>query len=249
VKVFQTLDKRRGQISGRRWQRLGGLTGIVFSALLVATLFAPSEPDADEPTSTIAQAISEDRTAHVFFTYVGVIAAVLFLFFVAALWSLLRRAEPEAGASMVALMGGLGFSVMEIGRHGAFLALVEAADKEREPAAIRALLELDNTLFAGSVAALVAFHAGVALSVIPLRSLPAWLGWWAAALALLFTIALLGIFSEDYEGPLFGILLPIGLLAHLLWLLAASVLMLRRAGRADRDGGAEPARVPRTVER
>lgn len=128
--------------------------------------------------------------------------------------------------------------MIEIGRHGAFLALVEAADKGREPAAIRALLELDNTLFTGSVLFLVAFHAGVALSVLPLRSLPIWLGWWAAALALLFTIAALGIFSEDYEGPLFGVLLPLGLLAHLLWILAASVVMLRHAGPAVAHMGA-----------
>ncbi|MFN2469628.1 MAG: hypothetical protein ABR583_01270 [Gaiellaceae bacterium] len=221
-------------MSGRQWQRLGALAGFLFVALTFATIFAPSEPDAEEPTSTIAQAISDDRTAHVFFTYLGEIGAVVFLLFVAALWNILRRAESEAGASMVALMGGLGFSVIEIGRHGAFLALVEAADKGREQAAIRALLELDNTLFTGSVFFLVAFHAGVSLSVIPLRSLPIWLGWWAAALALLFAITALGIFSEDYDGPLFGVLLPLGLLAHLLWVLAAS-LMILRTGRADRD--------------
>lgn len=110
--------ERRGQISGRQWRRLGSPTGILFVALTVATIFAPSEPDADEPTARIAQAISDDRTAHVFFTYVGEMAAVLFLVFVAALWGMLRRAEPEAGASMVALMGGLGFSVIEIGRPG-----------------------------------------------------------------------------------------------------------------------------------
>lgn len=210
-----------------------------------ATIFAPSEPDADEPTSTIAQAISDNRTAHVVLTYIGQVGALLFLIFVAALWSMLRRAEPEAGASMVALMGGLGFSMMEIGRHGAFLALVEAADKEREEAAaIRALLELDSTLFTGSVFLMVVFHTGIALSAIPRRSLPVWLCWWAAALALLLTIALLGIFSEDYDStPLFGILLPLGLLATLLWVLAASVVMLRRAGRADPDaeaGGSRP---------
>jgi hypothetical protein len=144
---------------------------------------------------------------------------------------MLRRAE----ASMVALMGGLGFSVIEIGRHGAFLALVEAADKGREPAAIRALLELDNTLFTGSVAFLMVFHAGVALSLIPLRNLPTWLGWWAAALALLFAIALLGIFSDDYEGPLFGVVLPLALLGHLLWVLTVSAVMLRGAGRPPNE--------------
>jgi hypothetical protein len=134
---------------------------------------------------------------------------------------------------MLALLGGLAFSVIEIGRHGAFLALVEAADKGREAAATRALLELDNTLFTGSVVLLAVFHAGVALSGLPTRSLPVWLGWWAAALALLFALAMFGIFDDDYEGPLFGVLLPLGLLGHLLWVAAASVVMLRRSGRGD----------------
>jgi hypothetical protein len=218
---------KESEISSRTWERLGALTGFLFVALTVATLFEPEEPDADEPTMTIAQAISDDRTAHVFFTYLGVIGAVLFLVFLAALWSILKPAEP----SMVALMGGLGFTVIEVGRHGAFLGLVEAADKGREPAAIRALLELDNTLFTGSVILLAAFYAGVALSVVPLRSLPIWLGWWAAAQAALFAIAFLGVFSDDYEGPLFDIVLPLALLGHLLWVLTAGVLMLRHDDR------------------
>jgi Domain of unknown function (DUF4386) len=193
----------------------------------LATLFAPDEPDADEPTSTIAEAIADDRTAHVLFTYVGELGAAFFLVFAAALWTLLRRAEAEAGASIVALLGGLAFSVVEISRHAAFLALVEAADSEREAAAIRALLELDNTLFTGAVLLLAVFHAGVALAGLATRGLPVWLGWWAAALAALFALAMLGIFDDDYEGPLFGVLLPLGLLGHLLWVLAASLVMLR----------------------
>jgi hypothetical protein len=100
-----------------------------------------------------------------------------------------------------------------------------------KPAAIRALLELDNTLFTGSVILLAAFYAGVALSVVPLRSLPIWLGWWAAAQAALFAIAFLGVFSDDYEGPLFDIVLPLALLGHLLWVLTAGVLMLRHDDR------------------
>ncbi len=55
-------------MSARQWQRVGGLTGILFAALTVATIFEPSEPDADEPTSTIARALADDRTAHVLVT-------------------------------------------------------------------------------------------------------------------------------------------------------------------------------------
>lgn len=231
-------------MSGRRWQRLGGFTGLLWVVLTVATLFAPSEPDADEPISTIAAAISDDRTAHVLLTYLSQLAAVLFIVFVAAFWSMLRRKEPEVGASVVALVGGVVFSTIELARHGAFLALVEAADKGREPAAIRALLELDNTLFTGSICGILAFHLGVALSVIPLRSLPSWLGWWSAALALLFATALLGIFSDDYEGPLFGVLLPIALLGHLVWVIATSTVMLRRYNNRE-SIGSSPSAVTR----
>jgi cytochrome bd-type quinol oxidase subunit 2 len=226
-------------MSGNRWQRLGGLAGIVFVALFIANLFTPSTPDADDPSSGLAREIADDRTGHVFSVYLDGLSLVAFLIFLAALWSLLRRAEPEPGASLVALLGGLALSTIVLVSGGVYLALVEAADERREPAAIRALLELDSIIFIPAGFAIVALYAGIALSAIPTRSLPSWLGWSAAAFAVLFAVTLLGIFSRDDEGGPLGIAFFLGLLAQFLWILAAGVVMIRRTG--PRPGGTQRA--------
>jgi hypothetical protein len=74
------------------WERLGAVSGIVFFAAVVASFFTPETPDADDPTAEIARSIADDRTAHLVSVYLQGIASLLFLVFVGALWSRLRRA-------------------------------------------------------------------------------------------------------------------------------------------------------------
>jgi hypothetical protein len=61
----------------------------------------------------------------------------LFIVFVGALWSRLRRAEAERGPSIVVALGGVRSAVIILVSSGVFLALIEAADEGREPAALR----------------------------------------------------------------------------------------------------------------
>jgi hypothetical protein len=215
-------------MSASQWQRIGGIAGLVFVALSLGNLFTPSTPDADDSSSTLAQAIADDRTGHIMSVYLDGLGMVAFLAFLASLWGLLRRAEPEAGPSLLALLGGLTLSGIVLVSSGVYLALVEAADEGREPAAIRALFELDSFIFIPAGFALVALYAGIALSAIPTRSLPAWLGWSAAAFAVLFAVTQVGVFSDDEEGGPLGIVFFMGLLAQFLWVIAASVVMIGR---------------------
>jgi hypothetical protein len=219
-------------MSGVQWRRIGGIAGLVFVALFVGNLFTPSTPDVDDPSSTLASEIAGDRTGHVMSVYLDGLGAVAFLIFLAALYSLLRRAEPELGPSLVALLGGVALSAVLFVSGGVYLALVEAADEGREPSAIRALLELDSIIFIPAGFALVALYAGIALSSIPTRSLPGWLGWSAAVFAAFFAVTMLGLFSDDEEGGALGIAFFLGLLAQFLWVVAASVVMIGRARTA-----------------
>jgi ABC-type uncharacterized transport system permease subunit len=70
----------------------------------------------------------------------------------------------------------------------------------------------------------------VALSWLRTGSLPSWLGWIAAALAVVFVVALLASSAKTTRArDLF-----IGLLVNfLLWILATSILMLRASQRAE----------------
>jgi Domain of unknown function (DUF4386) len=217
----------------RDWERLGAVSGILFFVAVLGSFFTPETPDADDPTAEIARSIADDRTAHLLSVYLQGIASLLFLVFVGALWSRLRRAEPDRGPSILAALGGVGSALIILVSSGGFLALIEAADEGREPAAVRALFELDEIVFIVIGWTSAAFYAGVALSSLSTRSLPRWLGWTAAALAVVFVVGFLGVFSESDEGGVLGVIFFIGLLFNFLWILATSILMLRASPRAE----------------
>jgi hypothetical protein len=210
-----------------RFERIGAACGVVFFILVVASFFTPDTPDADDPTPEIVSSIADDRSAHLFSAYVTFLASLFFLGFVAALWSRLRAAEPERGPSVLVLLGGLGSTLMILVANGVFLALIEAADEAREPEAVRALFELDEIMFIGIGITSAAFYAGAALSASQTGSLPAWLSYVATALAVLFPVALLAVFSESDDGGVLGGIFFIGILVNFLWILATSILMLR----------------------
>jgi hypothetical protein len=153
---------------------------------------------------------------------------------VAALWSRLRRAEADFGPAILVALGGIGTAVIILVESGVFLALIEAADEGREPAAVRALFELDEIIFIVIGWTSAAFYAGVALSSLATGSLPRALGWIAAALAAVFVVCFLGVFSQADEGGVLGGIFFIGILVNFLWILATSIVMLRtKAGAAE----------------
>jgi hypothetical protein len=226
-------------MTGTRWQRIGGIAGLVFVVLFLGNLFTPSTPDGDDATSTFASTIADDRTGHILSIYLEGLGMVFFLAFLASLYGLLRRAEPEGGPSLLALLGGLVLSGIVLVSSGVYYALVEASDEGREPAALRALFELDNFIFLPAGFAFVALYAGIGLSSLSTRSLPAWLGWSAAAFAAVFAVSMLGLFSDNDDGGVLGIVFFMALLAQFLWVVAASIVMLGR-GRPERSVSREP---------
>ena len=231
------------------WERIAATSGILFVVVLVASFFTPETPDADDPTAEIVETVADDRSGLLTGAYLGSLAALLFLIFTAGLWTSLRRREPEPGPSVLVLLGGLGSSLIVLIANAATVALVYAADEGREPEAVRALFELDESLFLGVAMTSAAFYGGVALSALATRSLPAWLAWLAAALAIAFPVALLGIFSEDEEGGVLGGIFFAAFLVNVVWILAASIVLLTRREAAPRDlapaaGGGPTAQRP-----
>jgi hypothetical protein len=225
----------------RDWERVGAVSGILFFVVVIASFFTPEIPDADDPTAEIARSIADDRTAHLLGVYLGGLATLFFLVFVGALWSRLRRAETDRGPSILVALGGVGSAVMILVANGILLALIEAADESREPAAVRALFELDQIVFIGIGWTSAAFYVGAALSSLATRSLPRWLGWIAAALAVLFVVTFLGVFSGNDEGGVLGAIFFAGILVNFLWILATSIVMLRTSPAAA-GVGAPPSR-------
>jgi hypothetical protein len=236
-------------MSGRNWERIAAIFGILFFVTVLVNFGTPETPDVDDPTAKIVGEIADDRDGHVLSVYLLFLGALFFLVFVGGLWSRLRRAELEPGASVLVVLGGLGTALVVLVAGTVYLSVVDAADAGREPAAVRALFELDETVFTTLGIPSSAFYAGIALSALGTRSLPAWLGWIAAALAVLFPITLLGIFSESDEGGVLGGVFFGAFIVNFLWILAASIVMLMREGtpsaeRSTRVGAPAPPPPP-----
>jgi hypothetical protein len=209
------------------WQRIGGVAGILFFVAVVASFFTPETPDGDDATAEIASSIADDRSAHLVTAYLQGLASLLFVVFVGALWSRLRRAEDQPGPSVLVALGGLGSAIVILVSSGIFLALIDAAHEGREPAAVRALFELDEIVFMVIAWTSAAFYAGAALSSLAAGSLPRWLAWLAALLAAVFVLAFLSIFSEDDEGGVLGGIFFVAILVNFIWILATSIVLLR----------------------
>jgi hypothetical protein len=212
------------------WQRIGAIAGILFFVAVAASFFTPETPDADDTTAAILSSIADDRSGHLVTAYLQGIASFLFIVFVGALWSRLRRAEAEPGPSVLVALGGLGSAIVILVSSGILLALIDAAHERREPEAVRALFELDEIVFLVLGWTSAAFYAGAALSSLATGSLPRWLGWLAALLAAVFVVAFLGIFSEDDEGGVLGGIFFVAILVNFIWILAASLMLLREQG-------------------
>jgi hypothetical protein len=225
--AWSGLTGKELNMGSARLERIGAVAGILFFVAVVANFLTPETPDADDPNVTIVQELADDRTGHIASVYLNGLAAIFFVLFAAGLWALLRRAETERGASVLVLLGGVASSAVILVAGTVYYALVNAADDARGPVAVRALFELQETVFLAVGWTLAIFYAGAALSSLGARSLPAWLTWPAALLAVLFPICLLGLFSEEDEGGVLGGIFFIALVVNFLWILAASIVMFR----------------------
>lgn len=215
-------------MAGRTWERLAGLAGLVFFGLIVATFFTPSTPDIGVADSAIGPAVAGEWKGLAGGVYVLGAAAASLVVFASGLWSRLRRAEGEvAGASAVALAGAVMLATLMLVSAGVSLTLASAAREGRDAAALRALFELDNTLFVASGFAFALFLLGAAISTIATRALPAWLGWVAAILCAGFLVGSLGVLSGDAEGGVLGIVFWITLMASVVWVLLSAIALLR----------------------
>jgi hypothetical protein len=217
----------------REWDRIAGVAGLVFIALFIASFFTPETPSATDPVDQIAAALIDDRTGHQWSLFFGFIADIAVFVLLAGLWSRLRRWEGPAGLP-TALFGLAAAAFMSaiLVSEGLYLALVQFAG-EIDAASLAVLAALDNTVGAVVLPAGAAMFLGLAAAIVSTRAFPAWLGWLAAVTAVLLVVSLTGVFegAGDEDEGFVGIVGFAGFILLLVWFLAASILLLMRAGR------------------
>ncbi|MGY1741458.1 MULTISPECIES: DUF4386 family protein [unclassified Blastococcus] len=215
------------------WDLVAAVAGLAFVVLVVASFFTPEVPTADDGGAAIAADIAADRTGHQWSLLLGFLADVAFLVFLAGLWSRLRRAEGRGGmwSGLVAIAGAV-FTATIMVSEGLYLALVTGtAEVGDEPAVFTTLAVLNDWVGTVGIPAAAALFLGITAAVVATRTLPQWLGWWAAVVSVLLIVSLAGVFQEDVDdgGVFFAAFAAFILM--LLWVLAASIVLLMRAGR------------------
>jgi hypothetical protein len=216
---------------GARWDRITAIAGLLFVVLVVASFFTPETPDSGGSAEELAAAISDDRAGHQMSLLLGFLADIAFLLFLAGVWSRLRRYE--GGGGMFAGLFGLAGAALAatiLVSEGLYLAYIQAAESA-DPSVLPTIAALDDWVGVGTVPAGVAMMIGATGAILSTHALPVWLGWLAGLNAVLLVLSLGAVFETDDESVLVGVGAFGGFLLLLIWVLATSVVLLRRPRR------------------
>src|SRR5205823_1507414 len=190
--------------------------------------FGTSSPSPTDSAQTIGAYFSAHREAAMIRAYLlDGIAGVSLIVFAAALRGALRRFEGES-ATVSSVLFGAGVAAGTVSLlQGLFTqVLADHVAAMGNAAAIRTLYDLNTEGDTYKLLALGVFLGAVALLIFRTHALPSWLGWVAAVLAPLLTVAGWNFaLSSAAQYVAYAVLL----LVLLAWVAAVSVVSFRRA--------------------
>jgi hypothetical protein len=213
-------------------ERLGAMAGIGAALILIGIIVViPTGPSADASGEEIKAALLAQGNAMLVGHYLEGLMLMLFLWFAASLHDVLRRAEAGAETLATTMLGGAIATVAVIlVAHAIQAALALRIAPDGDPALLQALFALAAMVDAFFAIPLAVFLAATGAVVVRSGAISRWLGWAAGVIALLLVVGLAGTLADT--GPLVGVGI-VGFLLFVLWLLAASSMLLRR-GEARR---------------
>ena len=202
--------------------------GILFVAIAVVSLFLPGTPPKADEVAKIGTYLTDKRGSILAANYLVCLAFVFFLLFVGVLRSLFGAADRTGiRPGSAALAGGVAATSMVIAGaavlNGAVFQVAGAGDANLN----HALYDVSNDLFFASGFGFAVFFAGAGVAVAITGALPSALAPAGLVVAVLNVVSGVGFFAKSgffAIGGAYGFIVPI---ASLLWVLAASVSMLR----------------------
>jgi hypothetical protein len=219
-------------MSNNLWQRLGAASGIVYVVVILAPDLIPRD-QSEELTMTAAEAIAQScaittaaQLTDAIYPITHVLGYLFFLFFLGSLWRALRRAEGGDGwLSAAAFGGGLVSLAIKFSGNPAGVAASRNACAGIDPQLWQVLQDMNSASNFTSFFPLAILSAASAVVAIRFGTpLPRWLGWMSAVVA----VALL---VDGFAGTLYTQDFGPSILLFLLWTLAASIALVRRAGQ------------------
>jgi hypothetical protein len=217
-------------VDDSKWERWGGLGGILFVVLVVISAMLPGSPPKTSDSATkIANFVNDNRDAIRWASFLGALGTIALFWFLGTVWRVLRRAEggnprlavmAVLGATFAAVMGAIGaitLSVMGItgvqGSGGKTLT--------------RFFYVLSTNLGIGTVVGIAVFLGAFSAVILRTGVFPRWLGWIGALIAL---VAIVASAATASTRDALGVLGFVTFLTFMVWMLVVSVMIVRGTG-------------------
>lgn len=218
----------------KRWQQLLALSGFAFGVLLVLGWFLSggNTPDYTASDADWAAWAAEVGPRSGIGASLILLGGVAFLYFAAAVRTTLGSTEPTgrgSGALTHAAFGGALVGIAGIGMALVNVASATSGGADADPVAIRAVASASAGPYLVAAMGFAAFLSAVGLSTLRSRSFPRWTGVVALVGAVAFLITSLTAVVGLGEDSVFGYGFLPGILALVIWSMAASIAEFRRA--------------------
>ena len=166
------------QASGRSLDRVGAAAGFAAVTLLVTMIAVlPALPGPDRPIAEITASAIDDRGSLLLGSYLGSLMAGALLVFGAAVAAVVRRASPDSGWWIVALVGIAGTAAVGIVSNALVVAFVRAVEHGARGESLWIGYSGDHALGTLITVPLGIFLLGAGFGARASGALPRWLTW------------------------------------------------------------------------
>jgi hypothetical protein len=213
-----------------KWERWGGLGGILFIVLVVVSVFiAGSPPKTSDSATKIANFVDDHRDAIRWASFIGGLGTVALFWFLGSVWRVLRRAEGGSPRLTVVAILGAVFAAAMAGISAIMLAAIGIAGVNGSGGrnGTRFFYVLSTNIGGGTSIGLAVFVAAFSAVILRTGVFPKVLGWVGAVIALVALVASATTASTRDEFFVVGL---VTLLAFMIWLLVISIMILRGTG-------------------
>ncbi|HKP89923.1 MAG TPA: hypothetical protein VJT75_08100 [Thermoleophilaceae bacterium] len=221
-------------VADAKGRKLDAATGIGFAVLALVGFGLPgTPPKADDSLTEIAKFFADKRDEILVGNFLIGLSALFFLWFAGSLRSYLRAGEGGEGRLSAASFGGgiAGIALLLGGAAVLNLFAFDFAKAGEVPALARGVFDASGAFFAMGSFCFAAFFAAASCSGARSGALPPWAYWSGSVIALIQVLAGLTLFAENgFFAAGGGMPTYIAPLTAFLWVIAASVLMMRRDG-------------------
>jgi hypothetical protein len=217
----------------RTWERYGAATGIAFGILLLVSVFvAPTPPHVDASAQKIIGYYTDHRRAVVTSGVFGAFATVAAILFIAHLRHVFDRVENGIeGLSTIIFATGIATAGLAMigGIVQTTLAFMTAQPGEfLDGGLVRALYDVSYVSAGPAFLMLAAFLGAIALGMVRGEVATPALGWFAAAVAVVSSVAAVGQLTVSSYSPAWTVVSLVAFLGLAAWDIVAGAAMMAR---------------------